>query len=411
MKSTTISPGVRADAPGSPAAALLPHPATSRRAHRLERRAPNSSARAFYRPELDVLRFFAFVGVFAVHVFNYPIDYLQARHIPSAVGHVLMGIVRGGSYGVDLFFALSAYLITELLLREKEEAGGLHVRSFYLRRALRIWPLYYFVIVLAAAVPFFDPLQQFTANYVVLFLIFMGNWGFVWYGWPISPADPLWSVSIEEQFYLVWPLLIARLSRRGIVYTCAALIAIANAVRLWAAATGQGKEHLWSNTLAHLDTIALGILLALWLRGKALPLRLRTRVAMIGVGLACFISRGYCIMLPDGDRMSVAGTLVGYPAVMLGCAAILLAFIGLPLKSKVLRYLGKISYGLYVSHMFCMLVVDQLLPVDPGIPRVIVRALLIFSLTLVFSAASYRLLESPFLSFKRRFTFVQSRPV
>jgi peptidoglycan/LPS O-acetylase OafA/YrhL len=365
----------------------------------------------FYRPELDALRFFAFLGVFAVHVGNYPIEYLEQRHIPQAVGRILVGLVRGGSYGVDVFFALSAYLITELLLREKQRFGRLDVPAFYLRRMLRIWPLYYLAVLVAACVPFFNPTDQFSAHYSIPFLVFLGNWSFVWYGWPITVADPLWSVSIEEQFYLLWPPLVAKLTRRGMIYTSLVLIVIANAVRLYAAALGEGKEHLWANTFAHVDTIAIGILLATWLRGSTPQLSTRTRLAMIALGLACFVMRGYFIILPGGDKLSVLGTLFGYPAITFGCAAILIAFIGLPVRSPTLRYLGKISYGLYVYHMACALVIDKFVPGDPGIPHALLRIALILGLTVAISGASYALIESPFLKLKRRFTFVESRPV
>lgn len=387
-------------------------PPAARSSHfRAPRVATTPPPNRFYRPELDALRFFAFLGVFAVHVGNYPIEYLQERHIPPALGQILIGIVRGGSYGVDVFFALSAYLITELLLREKTRFGRLDVPAFYLRRMLRIWPLYYLAVLVAACVPFFNPTDQFSARYSIPFLVFLGNWSFVWYGWPITVADPLWSVSIEEQFYLFWPPLVARLTRRGIFYTSLALIVIANVVRVWSAAMGQGKEHLWGNTFAHVDTIAVGILLASWLRGQVPELSLRTRAIMIGLGLSAFIMRGYFIALPNGDQLSVLGTLFGYPAAMLGCAAILTAFIGLPIRSPVLRYLGKISYGLYVYHEACVLITDKFLPGNPGLPHALVRLVVILTLTVAISAASYRLIESPFLNFKRRFTFVESRPV
>jgi peptidoglycan/LPS O-acetylase OafA/YrhL len=98
---------------------------------------------SFYRPELDVLRFFAFLSVFVYHTLYVPLDHLVGRGVPMWFAQLQVGISRAGAYGVDLFFALSAYLITELLLREKEYRGTLDVKSFYIRRILRIWPLYY----------------------------------------------------------------------------------------------------------------------------------------------------------------------------------------------------------------------------------------------------------------------------
>src|SRR5580658_4566258 len=103
---------------------------------------------SFYRPELDVLRFFAFLAVFLFH-FNHPAEFYVQHGIPRAIAVGATSFVEAGVFGVDLFFVLSAYLITELLLREKDLCGSLDVKGFYLRRILRIWPLYFFYIGVA----------------------------------------------------------------------------------------------------------------------------------------------------------------------------------------------------------------------------------------------------------------------
>lgn len=99
--------------------------------------------------------------------------------------------MRAGVFGVDLFFVLSAYLITELLLREKNEWGTLDVRAFYMRRILRIWPLYFFYIGLAL-IPAFNPNHVFTWRYAAAFLLLAGNSSIIAYGWPMhSIIGPL----------------------------------------------------------------------------------------------------------------------------------------------------------------------------------------------------------------------------
>src|ERR1700688_3352464 len=188
--------------------------------------------RPFYRPELDVLRFFAFLGVYVVHIVDYPIEFLEQHHVPHTLAQATMAMATGGAYGVDVFFILSAYLITELLLREKETMGHLNVPAFYLRRVLRIWPLYFLALLIAAYVPFFNPHGEFGPRYVTAFLLFMGNWSFVWFGWITSVAVPLWSVSVEEQFYLFWPPIVARLSRGQIIYAALGMILLANLTRV-----------------------------------------------------------------------------------------------------------------------------------------------------------------------------------
>jgi peptidoglycan/LPS O-acetylase OafA/YrhL len=381
---------------------------TTRSADRAE---TTDHARPFYRPELDALRFFAFLGVFAVHLLNYPVDSLPARHVPRPVATVLLGVVHGGSYGVDLFFVLSAYLITELLLREKQLTGQLHVVAFYARRSLRIWPLYYLAVLGASFIPLFNSHQEFPSQYLAPFLLFVGNWSLMIYGWPLTVATPLWSVSVEEQFYLFWAPMVARLTRRGIAWTAALLIGLANASRLYATVLHQGKGYIWASTFAHLDSIAAGILIALWLRDRSLALSTSMRALMITCGAACFFARGYFIVVPNGDQLSITGTLVGYPAIVLGCAAMLIAFIGLPVRSVSLRYLGKISYGLYVYHVPCLAVINRLFVATPGFGHVMVCLVLVFVMTVVVAALSYELFEKPFLKLKRRFTPIESRPI
>src|SRR5207244_6922150 len=107
-------------------------------------------------------------------------------------------------FGVDLFFLLSAYLITELLLRERDEFGKIRLRWFYLRRILRIWPLYFLGILIGVLLPLFDRSEYFPLKYAAVFVLLCGNWLF-WLGMPIqSVMSLLWSVSFEEQFYLLW---------------------------------------------------------------------------------------------------------------------------------------------------------------------------------------------------------------
>jgi peptidoglycan/LPS O-acetylase OafA/YrhL len=152
----------------------------------------------FYHPELDCLRFFAFFAVFIFHTLPHETDYYSARNIPFPA--LIASISRAGSFGVDLFFLLSAYLITELLLREKEAFGRVHLASFYFRRILRIWPLYFLAIFIGVLLTLVDADQHFSAKYVIAFMLLSGNWLQSLVGAPGSVMDSLWSVSFEEQF-------------------------------------------------------------------------------------------------------------------------------------------------------------------------------------------------------------------
>ena len=106
----------------------------------------------YYRPELDVLRFFAFFMVFLSPVVPGDVAFFTEAHIPSRVANLIISMSAGGAFGVDLFFTLSSFLITTLLLREKEAYGAIAVNSFYIRRMLRIWPLYFFFLLVVAPI-------------------------------------------------------------------------------------------------------------------------------------------------------------------------------------------------------------------------------------------------------------------
>jgi peptidoglycan/LPS O-acetylase OafA/YrhL len=365
---------------------------------------------AFYRPELDVVRFFAFLAVFVYHTAYYPVDYFVTRHVPLWLAHIVVSVARAGAYGVDLFFVLSAYLITELLLREKEERGTLHVKSFYIRRMLRIWPLYYFFIALAAFVPLLNPTGAFNFRYIIPFLLLAGNWSTIAFGPPQSAALPLWSVSVEEQFYLFWPPVVARLSRRGIVRAAVVMIVLANLTRVAVLLRHGGGWDVWVNTLARLDPMAAGILLAVLLGGRAPRIAPSLRVVAIAAGIACIAVTGY-FAAPWGYSLPWRGTLISYPVVAAASTVIVLASIGISLRAGVLEYLGKISYGLYVYHTACIWITDRYLHVRNGLAHMCLRELIALALTIAISALSYAVIEKPFLNLKRKFTYVHSRPV
>lgn len=363
----------------------------------------------FYKPELDVLRFFAFLMVFVTHfMLKWNEESLVALNVPRWVAKISLAFAHGGAYGVDLFFVLSAYLITELLLRERATIGSLNVPAFYLRRILRIWPLYYMFVAMAAFIPFLNPHHEFNFRYIIPFIGLAGNWSFIWFGWPNSIAVPLWSVSVEEQFYLLWPPIVARMSQRQIVIIAICLIVVANITRLIAVGLHADTLQLWGNTLVHLDSIAAGVLLAVQLGGKVLDLKYRERVALLLFGIFCLTARGYFIEIVANESLGLLGTAIGYPAVVLACTAILVAFMGLPLRLPAFEYLGKISYGLYVYHMMSLYIVDYLMP-DLRFRYAFFRFFAAFGMTLAISAASYAVIEKPFLKLKRKFTFIESR--
>ena len=228
--------------------------------------------------------------VFLHHSFPHQPEFWTKLGVPSALAAVLCGIGATGAFGVSLFFVLSAYLITELLLREKELVGSLDVKSFYVRRILRIWPLYFFFLALALAMQWFVPGQHMGWRAGLAFSALAGNWYIVFIGFPSSVIFPLWSVSIEEQFYLTWPLIVRRVSQMTMVAIAVGLLGVATATRFYLGAHHRFESEIWCNTLVQLDPIAAGILMAVLLRGAVPQFSKLARVAMTVAGIACIAS-------------------------------------------------------------------------------------------------------------------------
>ncbi len=233
-----------------------------------ERGVPERALGRFHRPELDRLRFAAFFLVFLHHTMPGSTAGYADAGLPQIVAQGLAAFARAGGFGVDLFFALSAYLITELLLRERAHTGTVSVRKFYIRRMLRIWPLYFLaLLVLAPAMRWIVPGDAMPGGHLMGYLLLSGNWASAYWGYPASSFALLWSVSIEEQFYLLWPWLTKRFAGR-LTALAAMMLALAWGTRVLTAAGGVEHPGVWCNTLARLDPIAGGALLAYWLHGR-----------------------------------------------------------------------------------------------------------------------------------------------
>ncbi len=355
--------------------------------------------------------------VFLHHSIPHDPSFWMHHGFPSALAKVVAGVGALGAFGVDVFFALSAYLITELLLREKALIGDLDLKSFYARRVLRIWPLYFFFLALAGVLTFLVPGQKIGWQASLAFLFLSGNWWIVFRGFPSSVIFPLWSVSIEEQFYLFWPPIVRRLRAVHMSAIACGMMAIAWLTRYYVVTHHAGETQVWCNTLARLDPIAAGILVAVLLRGEAPKFSGKMRATMIAFACLCLALAGNYWSI-KADPLTTARVLAGYPAVAIGAAALLLGVLSesqakTPVSAikNALVYLGKISYGLYVYHVLGLMISDFTVPrADANLPRYLLRVFIAFSLTVAIAAASFRWLETPFLALKQRFTHVLSRP-
>lgn len=360
----------------------------------------------FYHPELDVLRFVAFLAVFLHHALPRDASLYIAKGLPPAVTQWLLTAKEAGAFGLDLFFALSAYLITELLLREHAQRGTFSISNFYVRRALRIWPLYFaFLALTVFVIPTLIPSERFGPIYIASFALFVGNWVCATHGLPFSVASPLWSISVEEQFYIGWPLLLWFCGVNRLKQLAIAMLLLAVLTRIGLAVYGVAHPGVWCNTIARLDPIALGAILAFTLKGRALQIGNTLRVIMC---VAAFVT-----WLLVARYFSQAGPTSIATFALSGFASVLMLAAVLRGEARLLSippfswlvYLGRISYGLYVFHLFALTLMAQVLviPVLGVQLNFALRIVLSFLLTVAFATVSYRVLELPFLRLKDRF--------
>jgi peptidoglycan/LPS O-acetylase OafA/YrhL len=355
----------------------------------------------FYLPELDGLRFFAFLAVFLSHIAVFSNGASTSR--PALVELFNMF----GRFGVDLFFALSAYLLTSLMLAERKKCGTLDLRSFYMRRLLRIWPLYF--TWLAALIVTRHVWSDYSVSFFVPFLLFAGNFAAAFGAVTSLVILPLWSLSVEEQFYIVWPLLFRKLTRRGVAVAGITVLIFSICIRFELLRAGMTPHQIWFLGFARIGAIALGILIA------ALPrYSNRARGLWFLLGIACWGDAALCHlyrMHPEG----MAAPMWGFTLAAVGAAAFLFATIGIQrgtiLTNPLCIQLGRISYGMYVFHGAALVLASRIVPASPDPVFWPVFALVGFGLTLMFSVASYRWIESPFLRMKKHYEVVRSAPL
>ena len=367
---------------------------------------PGSKTRSFYKPELDLLRFFAFLLVFCYHFL--PGELLRGR--AAAVFHT------GCEQGVQIFFLLSAFLITSLLLQEQERTGTVQVKAFYVRRILRIWPLYFLLILAAAVLTALRLSQGFPLRALASFSLLGGNWYVVHHGWVTSPVSPLWTISIEEQFYLLWPLTLWCFPKRGLVVLSTLFVAGAYAALLWLGGLHAPEYAVRANSFVQFQFFAFGAALALCLHGRAFRPGIAGRFALFATGAAATALAVSRFHLFAESGATPAELVWGYLllAVSAGCTFLGFLNAGLPRWAGPLVYCGRISYGLYAFHFIAFAwsanLRRWLLPADAGqMLAGAVHIAMTAVLCLALAMLSYYCLEKPFLRLKQRFTLVKSR--
>ena len=324
--------------------------------------------------------------------------------------------------GVQLFFALSGFLITGILLDVAPQAGTAGRGSrlqvwgrFYARRCLRIFPLFYAVLALAwvAGVPPILSTWKWHAAYLSNFYYFQkGDWGV-----PREPFRHFWSLAVEEQFYLVWPFLVLLLTRRWLLATLGSMVVLAPAFRIL---VFQGTHNLAMThvlPVACLDALAIGGVFACLQRGPLRPGWDAPRVARWCGGVGLPVALGATVLghwFHDGealDSLGHTGLVLFYGALVYWTTQGWRGWLGWLLRCAPVNYLGKISYGLYVIHLFVP-VATTALARRGGWDGVLagsfpLQIALNTAVTVLLAAVSWQVWERPFNGLKRFFPYLR----
>ena len=360
-------------------------------------------------PALDGLRG---VAILLVYVFHYGGGLRSTNPFVRAIGY----FTESGWTGVILFFALSGFLITGSLWDSREERDVL--RNFYTRRVLRIFPLYYAVVLIALLASVARGTRLAELPPVLLYAGFLQNLpGLVTTALlPISPLPlfHLWSLAVEEQFYIIWPALVLFSGTRSRALNLSLwIVALSEVFRILTHLPMVPPDFaatLDPFLLTHAGTLALGAALALSLRGPHWELIERWAVTAFWSGVALYLLaswRSGSFYLSPYPQFTLGLLGVGIASTAIIPIAMRTGHLRTILSSFPLRFLGRISYGFYVLHIFIEPLIDVLgghaAHATSGARYQLARFLIAFPITVALATMSYYFFELPILRYKRRF--------
>jgi peptidoglycan/LPS O-acetylase OafA/YrhL len=357
-----------------------------------------------YMPELDFIRGIAILMIILYHGFYWiVVNYGKLSEFHD-IGKLIILSTKGGWLGVHLFFVLSGFLITGILLESKKRPD--YYKRFYFRRALRILPAYFTILFLLwilgiAQWPFLLSSIFFTANFYILFNI-------------PSQYGPLWTLAIEEQFYLLWPQAVKRLSKKSLTIL-ALLFVIMTPILRWTSVILGHTEGLYLHTWFLTDGLALGAFLAIFIRSKYAN---RKNILNLGLGLVIISFSVILIGYPFGilsHKTFIGSILQLVPWYLLFAGFIYIVLIIGTSKYKQLvywkwlRFLGYISYGLYLVHFLISMEFDNILNhfypninllLHSTISGILIRFIITTTISILIAYLSRKYFEEFFLKFK-----------
>ncbi len=370
-----------------------------------------------YFQHLDLVRFLAALLIVLFHAnatWNYWFEQpglspmaSQTRHLFSGIFNLVMDNLR---LSVDVFFLISGFLITYLLLEEKKRNQKIQIGKFLLRRTLRIWPLYFLLIALAPVLVKWN--DSSSPNYLLNGL-FLGNFEVIRTEQWTFPFSHYWSICIEEHFYLLWPFIIAWVPTRKLPATFAFLIVGSILFRITTFLMNpEGSWYtLYAHTLCRADILVIGAMGGWWYSRKAITFDLPAYARYL---LLFLLLIGIVVEYVFVYTTPFMAGFKNYFFIAI-LAVLLLDFNFNPgfrhrLKSgSVFHYFGKVSYGIYMYGNILVTLVVKKLIIPYEISNRLLYWLLVVVLSLIVPILSYELFEKHILKFSGRFRVIASR--
>lgn len=363
-------------------------------------------------PNLDGIRFICFFMVFMVHSLNTDDSVINNNPFHVFVKEFLFA---SGNLGVNMFFVLSGFLITYLLISEKDLAGKINIPNFYLRRVLRIWPLYFFCVFFGFVIfpiikTTFGEVPNETAQPIYYFF-FLSNFDLIRTGGADSSMlNILWSVSIEEQFYLIWPLVVSFTRRKYLWLVTIIIIIISTIFRI----LNSRVSFIESHTLSAATDLGIGCLTAcIAIQNKETKSTYIKNSKGIYIAAHLFFILVFLSFKPfnlyylDFVKRIIFSSSFAF-IIYLQCFSNSNLF-SLS-KLKTISKLGQYTYGLYCLHMlgilFSMKIFNKMMPGYNIYIMFLVIFPLSYLLSLMFAKFSYRYFESYFLKLKSKFSII-----
>jgi peptidoglycan/LPS O-acetylase OafA/YrhL len=363
-----------------------------------EKRPPVDSAGSSleYRPELDGLRGISIMLVLTHH-FYYP-------------------LLPGGFFGVDIFFVLSGFLITSLLVKEWNQKGKINLKNFYFRRVLRLIPaLILFMLVTGIVALLFLTQKEASKTYqgIWLTLCYASNWFYAFRSFSASNLLGItWSLAIEEQFYTTWPIILLlahklRLRRPWVLCALPVTVMIIAFHRKMLAEHGASILRLYYASDTRADALLIGCFIGLLFAWELFPrnsIRFEIWIKSLATGSLIFLA--YMVGTASWGDMFLY-TYGGYTLIAVAIGLILIVLIVRPPKGALLFlnfaplvWIGRVSYGLYLWHW----PVRELIYPKNNIPTSVTQLVLVIVLSLLLTSVSYYLVEKQFLHLKNHFS-------